>query len=249
VRVNLCQPGCGPSCAACCGLHAEPTLGRAEIEARLCVRTDTLNATARTMEAFWAATRGMLAHENRRFERLSEPVRLCPLVGFVDAARTRVGCLGHPAVTSGPDLRDCGALGAMTCEEFLCPSFGELTEAESCLVQQACPDWWLYGLVVTDAAFVRTCVDVVSEACGRKVTAGELGSSAASRSAMGALFALKLDAPRVFATRAGLGACGPERVLECLGMFVTTERLESVRELATKVGKVLATGDEQNRLE
>jgi hypothetical protein len=97
-------------------------------------------------------------------------VRVCPFLGFLDAARQRVGCLAHPLATGGPDLRDCGVYDARTCETFFCPSHSWLSEEEADLVAQACAgDPYLYGLVVTDVPFLRAVLAGVAALTGARV--------------------------------------------------------------------------------
>jgi hypothetical protein len=96
-------------------------------------------------------------------------VRVCPLLGFLDEGETRVGCLGHPAATGGPDLRDCGTYDAGICETFLCPSHAWLTEEEAALAEATSGDFHLYGLVVTDVPFLRAALGAVADRVGARV--------------------------------------------------------------------------------
>ena len=159
VSFHLCQPGRGASCGACCGLYNFRDHSRARLTERLALQTDTLGPLPREPGAWRDAARGLLAA--RDAPPLFPAVRVCPLLGFLDAERTRVGCLGHPKVTGGEDLRDCGVYRADICETFTCPSFTWLTDAQARLVQAACADWYLYGLVITDVEFVRGCLGLL----------------------------------------------------------------------------------------
>jgi len=162
---SLCQRRLS-SCGACCGLynavdHSAPALRRS-----LDRRTDALAGRPRTPEAFRAAAARLAAAEP---EPVFPSVRVCPLLGWVDPQRTRVGCLAHPVVTGGVDLRDCGAYDAFTCGSFLCPSHAWLTEEEAEIVDRACADALLYGLVVTDVDFVRAVLTAVAALAGARV--------------------------------------------------------------------------------
>lgn len=143
-------------------------------------------------EAYTRAARSL-----RRWDKapLFSPVRLCPLLGFVDEERTRVGCLAHPAVTGGVDLRDCGAYDAKTCATFECPSFLWLDGPKARLVRAACPDWYLYGLVITDVELVRSSLKLVSDRLGASVDPDEIVARPAALAAARELFALKETAP------------------------------------------------------
>jgi hypothetical protein len=161
----LCQRA-GASCGACCGLYNRRDHSRRGLRVLLSRRTRALAAVPRTPEAFAAAARALAADEG---DALFPSVRLCPLLGFLDAGETRVGCLAHPLATGGADLRDCGAYDARICDGFACPSHAWLSEAEAALAVRACGDWYLYGLVVTDVPFLRACLAGVADEAGAAV--------------------------------------------------------------------------------
>jgi hypothetical protein len=142
---------------------------------------------ARTPGAFQAAGARIAATEP---PAVFPSVRVCPLLGWLDPERTRVGCLAHPAVTGGPDLRDQGVYDAAICESFLCPSHSWLTEEEAELVDFTCSDAWLYGLTVTDVPFVRAVLDAVGRLTGARLERRHLERPAV-REALRHLFALK----------------------------------------------------------
>jgi hypothetical protein len=189
---HLCQPGGGASCGACCGLYNFRNRSRVALAAALDRRTDTVRPLPKTREAYSRAARSL-----RRWDKhpLFPPVRLCPLLGFVDEGRTRVGCLAHPAVTGGVDLRDCGAYDARICASFECPSFLWLDGPQARLVRAACPDWYLYGLVVTDVEFVRGSLKLISDELGAAVNPDALVAQPEALAAVATLFALKETAP------------------------------------------------------
>jgi hypothetical protein len=190
VSLRLCQPDASPSCGACCGLYNMLDHHRPEVESVLRRQTEQLTPLAHDPEQFTRAA-GQLRAPTPMFP----DVRVCTLLGFVDPDRKRVGCLGHPTMTGGVDLRDCGVYDSGTCESFLCPSYTWLTEAQARLVQRACPDWYLYGLVITDAEFVRGCLRLLSDAVSKEVDPDALVRSPPALEATAALFALKTDAP------------------------------------------------------
>src|SRR5574342_174226 len=184
----LCQRE-GASCGACCGLYNRRDHSRAAVEALLDRRTAELAGAERTAAGFTAAAARLRA--GGREEPLFPSVRVCPLLGWLDAGRTRVGCLAHPAATGGPDLRNAGEYDAATCQGFLCPSHAWLSEEEAAMVAALCAgDAWLYGLVVTDVPFVRAVLGAVAHLCGARVEARHLAGPA-FRAALRRVLALK----------------------------------------------------------
>jgi hypothetical protein len=189
VSFNLCQPGRGASCGACCGLYNFRDHSRAALTERLAEQTARMSAVPREQEAWRAAARKLL--ESRREAPLFPAVRVCPLLGFLDKAQRQVGCLGHPKVTGGADLRDCGVYRASICETFTCPSYGWLEDAQARLVHAACPDWYLYGLVITDVEFVRGCLRLIERELAGPLRLEEWPGRPAVLEATRRLFALK----------------------------------------------------------
>lgn len=184
--LSLCQRA-RASCGACCGLYNRRDLSRPALRAELLRRTSALAGLPRTPEAFRAAAAGLAAGAPAP---LFPSVRVCTLLGFLDAASTRVGCLAHPAATGGPDLRDCGVYDASICESFLCPSFSWLSEEEAALAEAAAGDFHLYGLVVTDVPFLRAVLAAVAERTGARVLLRHL-DHAPFRAALRRLLAAK----------------------------------------------------------
>jgi hypothetical protein len=184
--VTLCQRA-GASCGACCGLYNREDLSRANVRADLSRRTRALAQAPRTAEAYAAAARALAAEG---CDPLFSSVRVCPLLGYLDAAETRVGCLAHPLVTGGVDLRACGVYDVLTCESFLCPSHAWLSEEEAQLASAATGDFYLYGLVVTDVPFLRAALAGVAARTGAAVHLRHL-EHAPFRAALRRLLALK----------------------------------------------------------
>ncbi|HEU4384906.1 MAG TPA: hypothetical protein VFR85_15595 [Anaeromyxobacteraceae bacterium] len=182
----LCQRE-GASCGACCGLYNRRDHSRPALEGTLRRRTEALAGAPRTLGAFRAAAERLVALEP---SPLFPSVKVCPLLGFLDQAGTRIGCLAHPAATGGPDLRDAGVYDARTCESFMCPSHAFLSEEEAELAAQVCGDAWLYGLVVTDVPFLRAALSAVAEGVAGRVELRHLAGPAFRR-ALRSLLALK----------------------------------------------------------
>jgi hypothetical protein len=194
LTLRLCQRP-GASCGACCGLYNAQDHGREAAAPLLRRRTELLRRTEKTLPAFRAAAARLAAEGPAP---LFHSVRVCPLLGYLDAAETRVGCLAHPLANGGVELRAAGAYDVMTCEMFLCPSHAWLTEEEAALCELACAvggadraahastgargpaaaagmaDWHLYGLVITDVPFLRACLGAVAALTGARVEARHL---------------------------------------------------------------------------
>jgi hypothetical protein len=168
--VSLCQ-GAEVSCGACCGLYNLRELSRDGIRAELRRRTRALGRVPRTRQAFRAAAAALAEGGPAP---LFPSVRVCPLLGFLDPAESRVGCLAHPKATGGEDLRDCGVYDVVTCDAFLCPSHAWLSEEEAALAALATGDFHLYGLVVTDVPFLRAALCGVAARTGAKVGLADL---------------------------------------------------------------------------
>jgi hypothetical protein len=187
---SFCQLA-GASCGACCGLYNREDLSREAVREDLLRNTRSLAGVPRTPEAYRAAAA-------RRAKQLPAPlyptVRVCPLLGYLDAAESRVGCLGHPAATRGLDLRACGAYDAETCDAFRCPSHAFLGVEEAELAARAAGDFFLYGLVVTDAPFLRAVLDGLQELSGARVERAHLAHPPLRR-ALASLLALKEELP------------------------------------------------------
>ncbi|QSQ20520.1 hypothetical protein JY651_35530 [Pyxidicoccus parkwayensis] len=194
VSFHLCQPGGGASCGACCGLYNFRDHTRVALTEQLAMQTERLHRVPWEASAWQEAARELIAA--RRAAPMFPAVRVCPLLGFLDKDRKQVGCLGHPLVTGGTDLRDCGVYRASVCETFTCPSFGWLTDAQARLVQVACADWYLYGLVITDVEFVRGCLRLIEWELGGPAKPEVLVERPEVLAAVRKLFALKETAPR-----------------------------------------------------
>jgi hypothetical protein len=173
--IRLCQRE-SASCGACCGVYNRRDFGRSAVRAELRRRTRSLSGLPRTPEAFQRAAAALAAEGP---PPIFPSVHACPLFGYLDAAESRVGCLGHPAATGGIDLRDCGAYDSGTCDAFLCPSHAWLEEDEAALAEAACAgDSWLYGLVVTDPGYLRATLSAVADLAGSPIRLVDLDAPA-----------------------------------------------------------------------
>ena len=167
------------------------------------------------------------------------------MLGFLDPTERRVGCLAHPLVTGGVDLRSCGAYGLMTCEAFLCPSHADLCEEEAALVAQATCDYYLYGLVVTDAPFVRAVLLALEAQAGARPAPPHLAHRRFAR-AFRTLLSLKEElAP---GSEGAFGAFRPARDGQALGEEKRRAPSPAERVLEA-LGGDLRSGNDVERLE
>ncbi len=244
--IRLCQRP-GASCGACCGLYNTRDHGREAVRAELTRRTRALARVERTLPAFREAAARLAAGGP---EPLFPLVRVCPLLGFLDEAGTRVGCLAHPLVTGGPDLRDAGVYDVTTCESFLCPSHAWLAEEEAGLAELASGDFHLYGLVVTDVPFLRAALGAVAALAGARVERRHLDRPA-FRAALTGLLALKEElAP---GSEGLFGAFRPGRDGEPVPRTIDYQAIDRERspydELLTCVGADPRSGNDLDLLE
>ena len=99
-------------------------------------------------------------------QKLCETIYNCEFLGFINKEQTRIGCLLHPCLHQGDDLRECSFYGAEMCAGHFCPSYTYLTLAEQAAAASVLDDWYLYGLIVTDIDFVKEFFTVVQNRLG-----------------------------------------------------------------------------------
>lgn len=90
--------------------------------------------------------------------KLCADIYNCEFLGFLDGGTKRVGCLAHPAVNNGKDLKDFRDLclyGSEICQNHFCPGYSCLSTVEQKAVVQCLDDWYLYGLIITDIDLVK----------------------------------------------------------------------------------------------
>lgn len=186
MTLRLCQRS-HASCGACCGLYNVEDHSRDALTAELWRRTRALARVEKEEAAFRAAAARLA---QGAAPSLFPSVRNCMLLGFLDEAGTRIGCLAHPLSTGGVDLRAAGVYDVLTCEAFLCPSHAWLTEEEAGLVELGAAGWHLYGLTATDVPFLRACLGAVAARTGARVERRHLDHAPFQR-ALARLLALK----------------------------------------------------------
>jgi hypothetical protein len=151
--IHLCQPDSAKSCGACCGLYNWENHSRAAVQSLVKGRAD-LFATTAAHGDFDGYRR--LAASLAPGPKLCEAIYNCEFLGFVDAERTRVGCMLHPSRNRGTELRIRSFYGAELCANHYCIGFTCLSEIEQRAVVLSVEDWYLYGLVITDIDLVRS---------------------------------------------------------------------------------------------
>jgi len=151
--IQLCQPDAGKSCGACCGLYNWKDHSRAAIKKILELQT-ALFAPFQTSGQDFDRYRD-LREGSINNEKLFETIYNCEFIGFIDPDRRRVGCMLHPLVTGGRDLRNHCFYGAEICSGHFCPGYSCFSTAQQLAVVKATDDWYLYGLTITDIDLVK----------------------------------------------------------------------------------------------
>ena len=168
---HLCQPDYTKSCGACCGLYNFEDHSRETLTALLKRRTELFFSSGENPDpAAYQKKIGTIPPP----PKLCETIHNCEFLGFVDKAKKRVGCLLHPVLHQGRDLRTCSFYGAELCSSHFCISYSSLTPVEQKAVICSLNDWYLYGLVLTDVDFVKSFFYHVQNRMGDSVKAGKL---------------------------------------------------------------------------
>jgi len=184
---SLCQPDPSKSCGACCGLYNWEDHSRAALTPVLEKRRDLFFSLGRDPGVFQKAYDQEIFPPN---PKLLEEIHNCEFLGFLDRERKRVGCLLHPSVNEGRDLRDYCFYGKEICAGHFCPSHTHLNRAEQKSVLAALEDWYLYGLVVTDIDLVKEFFHHVQTRLGDSLREERLEETRV-RKALREFFALK----------------------------------------------------------
>ena len=102
--VNLCQPDEEKSCGACCGLYNWENHSRVTLESLLGRRTELFFSLEKPpdLEEYSRACEALPPGP-----KLCETIYNCEFLGFLDRELKQVGCLLHPSLHNGVDLRTC----------------------------------------------------------------------------------------------------------------------------------------------
>jgi hypothetical protein len=185
--LHLCQPDGAKSCGACCGLYNWEDHSREALSSLLEKRTELFFSLGKRPDILLYRR---LSQDLLTGRELCETIHNCEYLGFVDTDRKRVGCLLHPALHRGVDLRVHSFYGVDLCAGHFCPSFTYLTTMEQEAVIRAIDDWYLYGLVITDIDLVKEFFTIIQNRLGESIRRGRLGDPGVT-SALHDFFTLK----------------------------------------------------------
>lgn len=191
-KPHLCQPDEFKSCGACCGLYNYADSSLASLSHRLRKRTALFQGIPKTIEAFHLYEEILDREEDK--EKRYEVIYCCEYLGFIDEKEKRVGCLLHPELNAGEDLRDRSFYGRELCAGHFCPSYYYLTRNEKEAIINIIDDWYLYGLLVTDIDLVKTYFRLISDGVGETPPADLFKTEPFKRLAQ-EFFALKVNWP------------------------------------------------------
>jgi hypothetical protein len=182
---HLCQPDACKSCGACCGLYNYQDNSRELLIKRLRRRTECFAALRDDPDLY---RREVAAFEGAK---LYETIYNCEFLGFVDKDHKRVGCLLHPDINEGRDLREISFYGEELCRQHLCPSYEKLTTAEKEVVIRLLNDWYLYGLCITDTDLIKSYLFHIQNAVGEEFNPAQLDTRPTLKRLMHEFFSWK----------------------------------------------------------
>lgn len=191
---HLCQPESQKSCGWCCGLYNTQHADRNALVRKLRARTREFARTDRNITAIQRFSETTRENEKARF--FDPDFYSCEFVGFLDSGETRVGCMLHPFAPGNQsiDWRGLSYHGAMACQGFFCRSYRELSGVEKQVILGTIHDWYLYGMVISDADYARAFFRLAEERLGRHIDPALLVAGPASR-LVHAFFHWKIDWP------------------------------------------------------
>lgn len=172
--VHLCQPDLQKSCGWCCGLYNVRDASKEALVRKLRARTEKFAATDRTVNGIKDFSDKTAAAEESQL--LDATFYSCEFVGFLDSGETRVGCMLHPLAGGNKsiDFRGLSFHGSMACRGYFCRSYRELSPAEKGVVLGTIRDWYLYGLVISDADYAKSFFGLAEERLGRQLDLSRL---------------------------------------------------------------------------
>ncbi|MBN1254974.1 MAG: hypothetical protein JXA50_06845 [Deltaproteobacteria bacterium] len=185
----LCQPDECKSCGACCGLYNYQDNSRVVLTERLRRGTECFAAFHSNPDRY--------RHEAAALEgpKLYETIYNCEFLGFIDEGHKRVGCLLHPQLNKGTDLRGISFYGADLCRQHLCPSHEKLTAIEKEVVIRLLDDWYLYGLCITDIDLIKSYLFNIQNAVGEEFNPAWLDTKPTLKKFMKEFFSWKEQWP------------------------------------------------------
>jgi hypothetical protein len=168
--IYLCQVSDFVSCGACCGLYNIPELSQSRLHSLLQSRTERLAQTPRTEKALddFAIQELRALGDSRPYPHFHH----CPFLGLIGSGQERVGCLLHPLVPENKhiDFRGLSYYGAAACALYFCPAYFQMSGRYKRILQVTSPDWYIYGLMITEHRLVKALLGEVEARIGRKLT-------------------------------------------------------------------------------
>lgn len=193
--VYLCQVSETVSCGACCGLYNVANVSRASLSAMLAHRSVQFQKIPRTVAAIddFAARMQAVEPQNRPFPQFHH----CPFIGLIGKDRQRVGCLLHPLAegNEGIDYRGLSYYGGLACRSYFCPAPHELPVRCKRVLQTVIDDWYIYGLIVTEAVLAGAIFGRIETMLGHALVPELFDPNPAARAALNELLRIKIDWP------------------------------------------------------
>jgi len=194
-QVYLCRIGDGISCGACCGLYNIKDPSEEHLTALLTRRTQLFGITKRTESDL-----DEFADEIGRTESKYRPLESfhhCPFLGFPDIDAPSVGCLLHPLAhgNDGVDYRGLSYYGGYACRSYFCPTVHHLPAEHKKVLRAAAPDWYLYGLLITETEMLKLFFTVIESRLAKPIKAASVIQASAALEAIRKLFYLKSTWP------------------------------------------------------
>ena len=158
---KYCQPVCNSaSCGACCGMYNWTGHNRQMVLELLSMQTEYyLNSSRDELDLVRLKKEISKKRPAARYQKIYN----CEFLGFIDRDKKRVGCLLHPELNGGVNLRGISHHGRETCDQAKCTAYSYLREQEAELVAKAADDWYLYGLCLTDLDLINEFLNIASE--------------------------------------------------------------------------------------
>ncbi|MCJ8501687.1 hypothetical protein [Desulfatitalea alkaliphila] len=193
--VYLCQVNETVSCGACCGLYNVADPSRANLNRLLTRRTETFATLPRTVAAMDDFSHRV---QDRECDKRPFPdFHHCPFIGLIGPRRSRVGCLLHPLAegNNGIDWRGLSFYGGLACHSYFCPATRTLPARYKQLLRLVAQDWYLYGMVVTEADLVAAMLQWIEQRTGTLLEPSRAMGRPEARRRLTELLDLKLDWP------------------------------------------------------
>ena len=193
--VYLCQVGESLSCGACCGLYNVEDASFKSLSEILSRRTEAFSAVSRNSNAILNFKQQI--EENEARKRPYPEFHHCPYIGFIGKQQSRVGCLLHPLAegNSGVDFRGLSFYGGLACSAYFCPSHRTLKPHYKKILQAAAQNWYLYGLMITEAEMVKTFFEEVERRLQRPLNEKDFPANGSGLDIIREFLNLKLDWP------------------------------------------------------